>query len=179
MKNHQVAAGGPLVVTCACGAVPDGQQQPRPTFDDNSISLYHIFIAMVESGLTRFTPSRLGELMGVLFQFHVVCAPAMDEASHYCPSGYGKAIHDKRKPVNPSSWELLGINYRGSGLVGMDRLTLPFWRSKAFVLAKLGTSDVARFRQKRLGSKGVETNLIPRTISFDANQRLEILLKTD
>ncbi|GKV11025.1 hypothetical protein SLEP1_g22314 [Rubroshorea leprosula] len=64
---------------------------------DNSTYLYHILIAIAESSLMRFTPSRLSGLVGVLLQFHIVHAPAMDKASHYYPSSYGEAIHE-----NPS-----------------------------------------------------------------------------
>ncbi|GLT27577.1 hypothetical protein SLA2020_025640 [Shorea laevis] len=64
-----------------------------PFHGDNSTSLYYIFIAMAKFGLMRFTPSQLGRLVGVFFRFQIVHTPAMDKASHCCPSGYGKAIH--------------------------------------------------------------------------------------
>ncbi|GKV17167.1 hypothetical protein SLEP1_g27703 [Rubroshorea leprosula] len=61
----------------------------------------------------------------------------------------------------------------GNGLASMDGWTLPIWRSMALVPTKLGTSDVARLRQKGLGGKDVEVDLIPKKVPFDGDRAEE------
>ncbi|GKU91502.1 hypothetical protein SLEP1_g5368 [Rubroshorea leprosula] len=70
-----------------CGWHPSSMETTPP--------FSYIFIAMANFGLMRFTPSRLGGLVGVLFRFHIVHTPTMGKASHYCPFGYGEAILGK------------------------------------------------------------------------------------
>ncbi|GKU99979.1 hypothetical protein SLEP1_g12749 [Rubroshorea leprosula] len=81
--------------------------------------------------------------------------------------------------MNPSSWELFGINYGVMAWLAWMDEHCPSGEARHLHQQSLALAMLLDFARKRLGGKDMEMNLIPKIVQFDANRRLKILPETN